>query len=265
MNEEPHVWHYGLIAQIWAEFSRDTPELSYYLKKIERFGEPVLDLACGTGRLLLPLRRQGIDIDGCDISGDMLAHCQHQAEEERLRVTLFEQPMHAFNVNRRYGTIYICGSFGLAGSRDNDQETLKRCYEHLLPGGALLFNVDVEYAYPQAWLLWLKNKRETLPQSWPEEGKRYRADAGYDLVSRSRLLDVNPVEQSYTREMRVEKWQEGQLVAQEERTLRGNMYFKNEVVTMLHYAGFAEIEVGGDYSDEPATADCVELNLVAQR
>jgi 2-polyprenyl-3-methyl-5-hydroxy-6-metoxy-1,4-benzoquinol methylase len=32
----------------------------------------VLDVACGSGRLLLPLLRAGIDIDGCDISGDML-------------------------------------------------------------------------------------------------------------------------------------------------------------------------------------------------
>lgn len=265
MNQETHVWHYGLVAQIWAEFSHDTPELPYYLQKIGEFGEPVLDLACGTGRLLLPLRRQGVDIDGCDISEDMLAHCQRQAEEEGLPVALFTQPMHTLHLDRRYQTIYLCGSFGLAGSRENDQKTLKKCYEHLLPGGALLFNVDVEYSDPEAWLLWLKDKRETLPQPWPEEGKRYRSSAGYELISRNRLIDVNPLEQSYMREMRVEKWQKGQKVTQEERTLRGNMYFKNEVVTMLRSAGFAEIEVGGDYSDKPATADSVELNFVAQR
>src|SRR6266511_2418284 len=50
------------------------PELPFFQQAIARFGQPVLDLACGTGRLLVPLLYAGIDIDGCDISGDMLQH-----------------------------------------------------------------------------------------------------------------------------------------------------------------------------------------------
>ncbi len=265
MNEDPHVWHYGLIAQIWAEFSNETPELAYYEEQIERFGEPVLDLACGTGRLLLPLLRTGIDIDGCDISADMLAYCQRQAQRDNLPVRLFEQPMHRLELKRRYKTIYICGSFGLAGSRQFDQKTLERCYTHLQPGGALLFNVDVEYADPEAWAMWLKDKRTTLPQPWPAQGKRYQSAAGYVLISRSRYLDVNPLDQSYTRAMRVEKWLGRELIEQEERTLSGNMYFKNEVVAMLHSAGFSEITVNGDYTDQRATADSSELNFIARK
>lgn len=265
MNDIPNVWHYGLVAQIWAEFNNETPELAYYLNMIKRFGQPALDLACGTGRLLLPLYRQGIDIDGCDISADMLAHCQAKAEEEGLAVSLCRQPMHALDLNRRYGTIYICGSFGLAGSRELDQQTLKRCYQHLLPGGALLFNVDVEYADPEAWSQWLKEKRDALPEPWSIEGKRYRSRAGYELVSRSRILEVDPLEQSFTREIQVEKWQDGVMVAREDRTLRGNVYFKNEVVCMLRLAGFEKIEVTGDCGNLPATADSVELNFVALR
>lgn len=265
MSDDIQVWHYGLIAQIWGEFSNETPELSYYEEKIRQFGEPVLDLACGTGRLLRPLRRKDLDIEGIDISGDMLALCRKRANEEGLAVQLFQQPMHALDRERQYGTIYICGSFGLAGSRELDQQTLRRCYEHLLPGGALLFNVDVEYAYPEAWRMWLKDNRDALPEPWPTEGKHYQSAQGYELISRNRLLEVNPFEQSYMREMRVEKWEAGKLAAQEKRTLRGNMYLKNEVLAMLQIAGFKEIQVTGDYGDEPATADSEELNFVARK
>ena len=70
--DDPIVWHYGLMAERWAEFNNDAPEVPFFLKTIERFGQPVLDLGCGTGRVLLPLLQAGVDIDGCDISADML-------------------------------------------------------------------------------------------------------------------------------------------------------------------------------------------------
>ena len=64
MTGQPVIWHYGLMAERWAEFLTETPELDFFQSVISRFGQPVLDVACGTGRLLLPLSRLGIDIDG---------------------------------------------------------------------------------------------------------------------------------------------------------------------------------------------------------
>jgi SAM-dependent methyltransferase len=135
MNEEPVIWHYGLMAERWAESDDDIPELPFCLKQIARFGQPVLDLACGTGRLLLPLLRAGIDVDGCDLSDDMLYHCRKKAARERFNPNLYRQPMHAFDLPRRYKTIYLCDSFGLSGSRENDLETLRRCHAHLMDEG----------------------------------------------------------------------------------------------------------------------------------
>ena len=65
--------------------------------------------------------------------------------------------------------------------------------------------------------------------------------------------------------MRVEKWQDEQLVAREEYTLTGRMYFRNELDWMLRLAGFEEIIVQGDYSDQEVTADHRELVFVANK
>ena len=260
---EPFDWHHGLMAERWAEFNTEAREAPFLLQEIARYGQPVLDLACGTGRILLPLLRAGVDADGCDISGDMLYHCRKRAASEGFSLTLYQQPMHALDLPRRYKTIYVCNAFNLAGSRANGLETLRRCCAHLEDGGALLLNIHAEYTSPEFWELWLKEKRQALPAPWPAEGQRRYASDGSERVERFRTVDLDPLEQTFTRQVRLEKWVSGELVASEESTLRGSIYFKGELILMLQVAGFREITVRGDYTDQPATADSVELVFTA--
>ena len=265
MTDELRIWHHGLMAERWAKTINDTPELAFYEKQIEEFGQPVLDVACGTGRLLLPLLRAGIDIDGCDISRDMLQYCLQRVQQEGLQAHLIEQPMHAFEMPRQYKTIYICGSFGLAGSRGNDLETLRCCYNHLQSNGALIFNIQAEYAWSDVWQMWLKENRQNLPQAWPQEGSRRVAADGSENVAYFRMVDIDPLEQCYTRQVRLEKWENNELVRSEEYSLRGNMYFKNEVKLMLEVAGFENIAIYGDYEYEPVTANHKEIIFIAAK
>jgi SAM-dependent methyltransferase len=263
MTDEPLVWHYGLMAERWAEFNTDAPEVPFFHNAITRFGQPVLDLACGTGRVLVPLLRAGIDSDGCDISEDMLHYCRRKAASEGFHPNLYEQQMHTFALPRRYKTIYICGSFGLGGSRENDLETLRRCYAHLEDGGALLLDIQAEYTSAAAWNLWLPEQRQVLPQPWPEKGDGRIAADGSEHFGQFRIVNVDPLEQTYTREVRLQKWLNGELVAAEEHSLRENIYFKHELLLMLNVAGFRTITVHGDYTDQPATADHKDLLFTA--
>ena len=263
--DDPVVWHYGLMAERWGEFLTDAPELPFFLGEIERYGQPVLDLACGAGRLLLPLLAAGVDVDGCDISQDMLDRCRAAASTAGYDPALYAQPMHAFDLPRRYRTIYMCDSFGLSGSRENDLETLRRCYDHLEDGGALVVGIDAEYTSADSWDQWLPEERRALPEAWPDDAPRRVAADGSEHIARFRFVSVDPLEQTYTREVRLEKWQAGSLVASEEYRLRGNMYLKSEVVLMLRVAGFRAINVRGDYTGEPATADHDKLIFAAIR
>src|ERR671932_145308 len=98
MSEHPQTWHYGLVARWWAEFNvASREELAYYRAVIERDGQPALDLACGTGRLLLPLLQAGLDVDGCDLSPDMLDFCRERTANAALGPPLSAPQMHALD------------------------------------------------------------------------------------------------------------------------------------------------------------------------
>ena len=263
MPDEPQTWHYGLVARWWAEFNRPrTDELRFYRSAIDRFGQPALDLCCGTGRLLLPLLEAGLDVDGCDLSPDMLALCRERTPSG-LEPHLHQQAMHELDLTRSYRTIYICDSFGLGGTRQQDEEALRRCCRHLEPGGALVFSNGLPYDAASTWRLWLPDQRGQLPAPWPDKGDRRRAANGDEIELRTRLIDVDPLEQRLTMEMRAILWREGKLVLQEERLLIENLYFRNELLSMLAHAGFADVSVTGGYTDAPPKPTDTMLVFIA--
>jgi len=266
-HEQPQTWHYGLVAKYWAEFNDDfrPHEIPYFQRFIENGGQPALDVACGTGRLLIPFLRAGLDVDGCDVSADMIAACREKAEREGLIPNLYVQPMHALELPRRYRTIYVCGAFGLGSSRAQDTEALRRFHEHLEPGGTLLLDTEVPYADTMHWKYWLKDERAALPLPEARPQQRKLASDGSEYGLRSRLLAVNPLDQSITLEMQAELWRDGELEATEAHRLDLRYYFVHELRLMLEQAGFANVVVHGDHVEADPTPEDEFVVLVATR
>jgi ubiquinone/menaquinone biosynthesis C-methylase UbiE len=265
MTETSQVWHYGLVARWWAEFNTDGPEIQYFKALVQRFGQPALDVACGTGRLLIPFLRAGLDVDGCDISPDMLDFCRQRAGREGFSPRLYNQSMHELALPRKYRTIVVCGAFGLGGSRQHDQEALNRFFRHLVPGGALLLDTYLPYKDADEWRYWTSEEREGLPEPWPASGTRKHAENGDEIELTNRLTALDPLEQVVTREIRATLWRDGQIVRQEEYKLLEQLYFRNELLAMLARAGFRDVQVRGDYTENNASPDSGILVYVARR
>ena len=259
----PKTWHHGLVAEWWAEFNVGGPEIDYFGRFV-REAQPALDGGCGTGRLLLPWLRAGYDVDGCDVSADMVARCREQARAEGLDPTLLVQPLQELDPPRRYAAIVVCGVFGLGSTRAEDEEALRRLHDSLLPGGTLLLDNEAPYANTDLWPYWTKEKRAELPRPWREPGERRPSSDGAELALRSRVVDMDPLDQSFRLELRAFKWQGGELVAQEEHELSMRCYFQDQLVLMLRAAGFQDIEVQGGYEDRPATGDDEFVTFVAR-
>lgn len=263
-SSEPQTWHYGVVARWWAEFKLEGPEIAYFRPFVEA-GQPALDLGCGTGRLLIPYLKAGLDVDGCDISTDMLALCRERAEREGLSPDLYAQAMHELELPRRYATILVCGGFGLGGNRDHDLEALRRIHEHLEPGGLLVLDNEVPYSDPDRWRYWPKAGRDELPEPVAAAGRRRTASDGTELELRSRTVEVDPLSQRVTMEMRASASRDGVVVQEETHVLEMTVYFTSELGLMLERAGFSDVQLRGDYSDAEPTADTDFVVFLARK
>ncbi|HLA98666.1 MAG TPA: class I SAM-dependent methyltransferase [Anaerolineales bacterium] len=265
MSDRPQTWHYGLVARYWAEHNTDGPEIDYFQKQVERYGQPALDAGCGTGRLLIPFLRAGLDVDGCDVSPDMLTLCQEKAENEGLQANLYQQALHELDLPRTYQTIVVCGAFGIGVSRQQDFVALQRFYQHLNPGGVLLLDNHMPYGIAKEWQLWLKESWTLLPKPWPDSiGKTPPSDGSdYELFYRPAAFD--PLEQRITRQMRTVLWREGQPIADEVYTLYENIYFHHELRQMLEQAGFEIEAIQGGYTQAEATAEHDVIVFIARK
>lgn len=245
----------------------DPAELGFYGRVIRRFGEPALDLGCGTGRILLSLLAEGLDVDGVDVSGDMIRLAEETARSRGLAAGLRVQAGHELDLPRRYRTIYLCGVFGIGGRRDWDREMLHGAFRHLEPGGALIIWHPFPYegVDTERWAMWLPGGRSALPRSWRDAGDRKRAADGDEIELIGRLVGFDPLAQRHDLEMRARLWRGDQLVAEEAGALSENLYFAQEILLLLDEAGFRDVEIEGGYHGRPATSDDDTVVFIAPR
>jgi SAM-dependent methyltransferase len=241
----------GLATLHWAAISDTDPRLdqAFYQRVIEQQHGRALELGCGAGRLLLAYLAQGLEVHGVDRSGEILAVCRDQAAAAGLTPILFAQPMQCLDLPHTYRTIYIpCGSFVCVMGRVAALETLQRCYAHLEPGGMLAFNVfvaDYDYAHPA--------DRAAFPGPWQLKAEKHLPD-GHRLRVFDRPTGLDPVEQIWMEERRYELYAGETLVQEEVHRGQGHWYFRNELLWMLQLAGFADVVVKGDFTDEDYNA-----------
>ena len=137
--------HYkGLIAEWYDDWLKKyTGDIEYYSDFFTDFDGRVLELACGTGRVLIPIAQAGIKIDGLDTSEDMLAALQNKADNLKLKgIGLFNQPMENFNLEFKYDAIFVAtGSFQLLTETEDALSSLKCIHQHLTDTGFLIVDL----------------------------------------------------------------------------------------------------------------------------
>ncbi|MBI4721665.1 MAG: class I SAM-dependent methyltransferase [Candidatus Stahlbacteria bacterium] len=115
-------------------------DISFYLHKIKNYGEPVLELACGTGRITIPMAEQGIQITGLDISEPMLAQAKRKAE--RIDIEWVKADCRDFKLSKKFNLIFVPFN---SIAHIHDLESIKSCLSyvkmHLKDNGRFIIDI----------------------------------------------------------------------------------------------------------------------------
>jgi SAM-dependent methyltransferase len=121
-------------------------DVQFYIEEARKAGSTILEIGCGTGRILLPIAETGIQVVGLDASATMLGILRNKlakrSSELQSRVELVEGDMRNFSLGKRFDLVTIPYRAFLHLLSPKDQRQALACIrEHLTDEGRLVFNV----------------------------------------------------------------------------------------------------------------------------
>jgi SAM-dependent methyltransferase len=212
--------------------------LDFYVGLAKNAPGPVLDLGCGTGRILLPCLQAGVDIEGLDLFPAMLKRLREKAGALGLNPVLHEAKMAGFRLPRRYSLIVIVFNAFLHNLTTDEQlACLRACRDHLQPGGLLVFDIS----YPgQQWIGAPSGRREL-----EGEIKHPETDLPIRMWDTRTFDRVNQLQYSFNEIEMLDRT--GNVVATHPSRTTLRWTYKPELELLLRTAGFARWQLLGDF------------------
>jgi SAM-dependent methyltransferase len=125
---------------------QNRPDVAFFVEAAKESGGPVLEVGCGTGRILIPTAQAGIGIVGLDLSSHMLKVCRERLQGEpkdvRSRVRLVQADMRDFELSQTFQLVTIpFRPFQHLTTVEDQLACLKCIHHHLAKGGKLILDI----------------------------------------------------------------------------------------------------------------------------
>lgn len=236
-------------------------DVAFYVAEAERAGGPVLELGCGTGRLLIPTARAGVTITGLDGSRRMLARCEEKLDAEpaavRDRVTLRVGDCRDLALGARFALVTAPFNFLQLLPRVDDQlRLLQGVARHLVAGGRFVFDV-FNPSFPRL-VAHDGAEHDDGPAVPLPDGRIFRRTY---RVSRVRWVDqVSETELIY-----YVAPGKGQPFERRVQAFDMRFFLRAELEHLLARTGFEITDMHGDFAGEPLTDDAPRIVVRARR
>jgi SAM-dependent methyltransferase len=236
-----------------------TEDIPFYLQATRDYGSPALELACGTGRITMPLAREGFEVIGLDLSAEMLRIAREKLSKERpevrARVRLVEADMSDFSLDETVSLAFIPAAslFHLSG-QEEQSSCLSCASKHLDSGGALIVDlIPPDRMANQAVGETREVGRSVSPSTglltW-ELNKKLAIDRDAQRVTVEHTYVEQLPDESEKRYVFIERY---------------TWMTEDQMQGLLAEAGFANVEVFGDYEREPFTDASERMIFVATK
>jgi SAM-dependent methyltransferase len=225
-----------------------TADLAYYVERARAARGPVLEAACGTGRVLIPTLEAGVDIDGFDLEPAMIERLRAKAAAKGFAPRLEVGDLREFTMPRRYALVTVPFRAFMHLHATDDQIAALRCLrEHLVPGGALVLNLF----YPRWEYIREHDDLRVLEREF-DDAATGRHVAFWDTAHYDRVNQRVTVER--------------EVVVRDRDRATTHLYgfslrwtFLYEMELLLRAAGFTRHAVARGWDDGPFTSDQEEM------
>lgn len=234
-------------------------DIPFYVDLAKSINGTVLEVACGTGRVLLPTAREGVVIDGLDFSPNFLEILADKLEAEpaqlRRRVNLFHGDMRTFDLGKVYDLVTLpFRPLQHLFTIEDQLAALRCCNAHLKPGATLAFNVF----YPNFSSLYdVGNEQQDLQWVDPLDSS---------LTVRRFFLrkSVDKLRQFFEGELIFRSYRDSEFVSEERSILNLSYYTYPQIQLLLKATGFEIKEEYGSFDREPISI-CKEMIIIARK
>lgn len=253
---------YDLIAPFYdIEHARFADDLDMYQNYAELSHGPLLELACGSGRLLVQLAHAGYTLTGVDSSEEMLALARERLQQEELlsRVTLVQQDITSLQLSQlppslqEYRLAFIAlGSFGHITTRKAQQQALHAIRAHIATRGTLIIdisNADARYMEHM-------NNQMLHQGSWQQDDGTWLSH----FVSPASSTERHLLELTHF----YDRHSQGGTVTRTVSTTFLYLFERSEMELLLETAGFTVKDVYGNYDLGPYTLDSDRMIFIAE-
>ena len=226
-------------------------QLNFYCRQVARYGEPVLELACGSGRFTIPLAKDGIKITGVDISEDMLALAKSKASQNEVSIRFHQGDMRSFDLGEKFKFIFIPAQ---SLSHLHTRQAVENCFScvrrHLADEGRFLielFNSSVRMLARESdrrYTVGQYNDPKQDPQVLVTEEVRYDAASQVNHIRWFFREEGTNTETVLSFEMR--------------------QFFPQEIDAILWYNDFLIEHKYGNYTEEEFSSDSWKQLIVCR-
>ena len=215
-------------------YSDYTEDIDFWVEQAKRYGGPVLEIACGTGRITMPLAKEGYEVTGIDLAESMLEQAERNSQEQGLDIEWVKADMRDFRLGKRFPLI-ICP--GQSISRLLTIEDIERCLaavrEHLAPGGRFimeLYNPSLEILSREEG-----ERSPFLEYEHPDGSGTVRVEFSSRYDQSTQVLHLRLY------------YSIPGVSGEPTEHVSNRMYFPQELDALLKYNGFGVVEKYGDF------------------
>ncbi|MCI0617529.1 class I SAM-dependent methyltransferase [bacterium] len=240
------------------EFQGIAFDLERYRELVTEQGGPVLELGCGTGRVAIPLARQGFEVTGVDLSPAMLARFKlaldQESQEVANRIRLIEQDVTRLDLGNRFNIGIFAFNSLLCITDFYDQCAALRSVAHHLNARAKLL---IDIVNP------LKLKIQGDPDPKPFYTRKDRNSGNIY----TRFAMVGPFETDHRQQLYgwYDEINPEGFVKRRFYALYWRPIFRFEIELMLREAGLEILQIEGGHRKEPYTSQSPRMFIIAQK